>query len=315
MSGRRTAFWLVLAVLFLGACALSLLVGPGGPGALTDARIAGIRVMRMLLGILAGGVLGICGASLQGLLRNPLADPFTLGTASGAVFGVSIPVALGVGSSLVLPASGFAGALLATLAVYSLARVRARVTTTGLVLAGVIAGFFFSGLVMLFIVLSHRPLGQAVYLLMGYIGTPFTTRSAFLFGVCSIVALAGCGLLVTFGRELDIMSGSTETAQSLGVDTGERTRDVFMLTSLLTGIVVSFTGAISFVGLVVPHLVRLSIGPRHASLLPASFLAGSALLLVADVLARNVVSGGLPLSVVTAFLGVPFFIYLLRSRL
>ncbi len=315
MTSRRAVFWPVLAVLFLGACALSLLVGPGGAAGLADPRIACIRLMRLALGVLAGGVLGIGGAALQALLRNTLADPYTLGTASGATLGVSVAIALGAGTSLLLPVAGFAGALVTTVAVYLLARVRSRVTATGLVLAGVIAGFFMTGLVMLVIVLSRRPLGQAVFLLMGHLGTPFTGASARLFAGCAAVAVAGCGVLVSLGRELDIMSGSAEAAESLGVDTGRRTRDVFVLTSLLTGIVVSFTGAVSFVGLVVPHLVRLGIGPRNSTLLPAAFVAGSALLVLADVLARNIVPGGLPLSVVTAFLGVPFFVYLLRSRL
>ena len=309
---RRGGAWVLLLGLLGVACLVSLAVGPGG---LPSRDVLQFRLLRLALGILAGGALSLVGASLQGLLRNPLVDPFTLGVSSGAAFGASVVIALGAATSVVLPVAGFLGALVTILAVYTLARVKGRVTVTGLVLAGVIMSFLFSSLVMLVMVLARQPLGRAVYLLMGYLGVAFTRGSVLLFAGSSIVTLAGCGVLMAYARDLDIMSSSEATAQSLGVDTGRVTKVVFVVSSVIVGLVVSFTGAISFVGLVVPHLVRLTFGPAHRRILPGSFLLGAALLLLADTAARNLVPGGLPLSVVTALIGVPFFVYLLRRRL
>jgi iron complex transport system permease protein len=234
---------------------------------------------------------------------------------SGAAFGVTGMLALGLGTSLLQPVAGFAGALVTIVAVYLLARVRGRAGVTRLVLAGVIVSFLFSGLVMLLVVLSHRPLAQAVWLLMGRLNIAFTRDSVWLFGGGAVVMVAGCGLLMSYGRDLDILSSSEETALSLGVNAVRTTRAVFIVSSVLVGLVVAFTGAISFVGLVVPHIVRMLLGPRHRTVLPASFLLGAGLLVFADLGARLVVPGGLPLSIVTSLLGVPFFIYLLRTRL
>ncbi len=298
--------------MLIAAAAVSFLIGPGG---LPSSGLILFRLLRLALGILAGGVLSLVGASLQGLLRNPLVDPFTLGVSSGSALGASMVIAWGTATSVVLPVAGFAGALVTILAVCLLARVRGRVTVTGLVLAGVIMSFLFSSLVMLVLVLARQPLGRAVYLLMGHLGVAFTRGSLPLFIGSAATMLAGCGLLVAYARDLDIMSSSDEAARSLGVDTARVTKVVFVVCSVLVGLVVSFTGAISFVGLVVPHLVRMILGPVHRRVLPASFLFGAALLLLADTAARNIVPGGLPLSVVTALIGVPFFIYLLRRRL
>ncbi len=313
MRSRTALVWFGLAGFLAGAILLSLAVGPGGLR--FDAPIVTFRLLRIALGILAGGVLAMTGAALQGLLRNPLVDPFTLGVASGAALGSSLALIAGVASSLLLPVAGFAGALVTILTVYFLARVRGKVTVTGLVLAGVIVSFLFSSLIMVVMVLGRRPLGQAIYLLMGHLGVAFTRQSLGLFAGSAVVALAGCAVLMFHARDLDIMAANEEVAQSLGVDTRRLTRLVFVVSSVLVGLVVSFTGAISFVGLVVPHLVRMMLGPAHRRVLPGSFIMGAGLLLVADVAARNLVPGGLPISVVTALLGVPFFVYLLRRKL
>jgi iron complex transport system permease protein len=312
---RSVVAWSGLVLLFLLAAVLSVAVGPGGLTGLRLGAILNIRLLRLALGITAGGVLAVVGASLQGLLQNPLADPFTLGVASGAAFGAGLTVVLGRSVGAFAPVGGFAGALVTTLVVYALARVRGRVTATGLVLAGVIMSFLFSSLVMLVMILGRRTLGEAVYMMMGHLGTVFTGTTAWMFGAVALLAVAGCLWLFSLSRPLDIMSSGEEAAETLGIDTQRVTRGVFVVSSLLVGMVVSFTGAISFIGLVVPHLVRMLFGPAHRRVLPGVFLAGAGILLLADVLARNVVPGGLPLSVVTALVGVPFFIYLLRSRL
>ena len=309
------AAWVVIVVLLGAAIALSLGVGPAQLSGADLRAVLALRGLRLLLGILAGGVLAMVGASLQGLLRNPLVDPFTLGVASGAALGAAVTMALGGASSVMLPLGGFIGAGVTILLVYLLARVRGRITATGLVLAGGIVSFLCSSLVMLVMILGRRTLGEAVYMMMGYLGTVFTTRSLWLLGGAGVVVLIGCGVLLSYARTLDIMAAGEEPAETLGVNTQRTTQVIFLVSSVLVGLVVAFTGAISFVGLVVPHLARLALGPGHRRLLPASFLLGAAMLLVSDVVARNVVPGGLPLSVVTALIGVPFFIYLLRWRL
>ena len=315
MRRRLLPGWAGLVLLFVFAAALSLALGPGGLAGTNSSAVKNLRLLRLALGIVAGGVLAVVGASLQGLLQNPLADPFTLGVASGAALGASLTVVLGRVSGAFAPVGGFAGALVTMLLVYALARVRGRVTVTALVLVGVIMSFLFSSLVMLVMILGRRTLGEAVYMMMGHLGTVFTGTTAWLFGAAALLAVIGCGWLFSLSRSLDIMSSGEEAAETLGVDTQRVTRTVFVLSSALVGMTVSFTGAISFIGLVVPHLVRMLFGPAHRRVIPGSFLAGAGILLLSDVLARNIVPGGLPLSIVTALVGVPFFIYLLRSRL
>ena len=315
MQRRLVPAWVGLILLFVSAAALSVAVGPGGFAGTRLSAVMDLRLLRLALGIIAGGVLAVVGASLQGLLQNPLADPFTMGVASGAALGASLTVVLGRSAGVFAPLGGFVGALVTMLVVYALARVRGRVTVTGLVLAGVIMSFLFSSLVMLVMILGRRTLGEAVYMMMGHLGPVFTGTTVWLFGAVAVLAVAGCGWLFSLSRSLDVMSSGEEAAETLGVDTQRVTKAVFVVSSLLVGMVVSFTGAISFVGLVVPHLVRMLFGPAHRRVIPASFLAGAGILLLSDVLARNIVPGGLPLSIVTALVGVPFFIYLLRSRL
>lgn len=297
------------------AVGLALAVGPGGPAWRLPGSILTLRLLRLALGVFAGGALALTGAALQGMLRNPLADPFTLGVSSGAAFGVTLASFLGLASGVLSPLFGIAGAGLTALVVFGLARSRGRVGVTALVLAGVIISFLLSSGVMLLVVLGRRTLGEAVYVLMGHLGFTFTGGSLWVFVPGAVLALAGCAVLVAFGRELDILSTGGETAAGLGVDVGRVTALVFAATALIVGVVVAFTGAVSFVGLVVPHLARFLVGPRHRRVMPAAFAIGAGILLLADVASRIIVPGGLPLSVVTAFIGVPFFIYLMRTRL
>jgi iron complex transport system permease protein len=234
--------------------------------------------------------------------------------ASGAALGVSLAVISGFQTSLVLPVAAIAGGALAIALVYLLAGGKIELTVTRLVLAGVIVNFFFSSLVILAMVLGRHTLGEAIYLMMGHLGVVFTRKSVWLLVVSGVIALACCGWLIFRSQELDIISLNEEVAFSLGVDADRLMRRVFLTGSIAVGMVVAWTGAISFVGLVVPHLVRMLFGPKHSSVLPGSFVLGAGLLLMADALVRGLTPAGLPLSVVTALIGVPFFIYLLRKN-
>ncbi|MDH7518851.1 MAG: iron ABC transporter permease [candidate division WOR-3 bacterium] len=314
MSSKRRLSWAVIVLLLIFSGVLSILTGPGGFSYRILNQVLLFRLPRVLVGVVAGGVLAVVGGAFQGLLRNPLVDPWTLGVASGAALGAAFAIVTGTGSSVLLPVFAFSGAVLAIALVYVLARGRGGLTVIRLVLAGVIVSFFFSSLVMLVMVISHRSLGEAVYLMMGSLTVVFTRKSLALFVISAILALAGCGWLMVHNRELDVISLSEETALSLGVDVQRLTRMVFLVGSVAVGLIVAWTGAISFVGLVVPHLVRMLFGPKHSQVLPGSFLLGAGVLLFADVLVRTLTPTGLPLSVVTALVGVPFFIYLLRTR-
>lgn len=306
----RFAWPAALAFLVVGVGA-NLLIGPGG---LIPPHWH-IRLTRTILSLVAGGTLGLVGATLQGVTRNSLADPFTLGVASGAALGSALTtIVTGHFGPLTL-LGGFAGAAATMLLVYLLARIRNRVTTTSLVLAGVTVSFVLSSLTMLTFILSRRTLGEAVYALMGHLGFFFTRTTALIFGAGSLAILAGSLWLIGRARSLDIATLDDDSAESLGEAVSSLTVKVFLITSAMVGIVVSFTGAISFVGLVVPHLVRLLQGPKHKGVLTGSFLTGAALLLLADVASRQLVPGGIPLSIVTTIVGVPFFVWLMRRSI
>jgi iron complex transport system permease protein len=311
---KQAGRWLLLVALLALSILLSLAIGPGGFSPASLSILVKLRLPQLLLGIVAGGILAFCGTALQGLLGNPLVDPYTLGVANGAALGTTIGVVVGGTVGAFTPLLAIAGAVVTLLLVYAIARINGKVTKTGLVLSGVIVGFFLFGVVMLLMVLADKRLTQIIYLLMGNLDIVLTPSRLWLLIASGGVVLLGAVWLYSFNRSLDIMATNEEVAETLGVNTQQTTRTVFILSSLLVGIVVAFTGVISFVGLVVPHLARMIFGPAHGRTLPASFLLGACLLLLADILAR-LTTPTLPLSVVTAFLGVPFFIYLYRTRL
>ncbi len=314
MRSKARLNWIGIVLLLILSVVLSILTGPGGFSFRQFNQILLFRLPRVLVGIIAGGVLAVVGGAFQGLLRNPLVDPWTLGVASGAALGATFALVSGTGSSILLPIFAFSGAILAIGVVYVLSRSRGGLTVIRLVLAGVIVSFFFSSLVMLVMVIAHRSLGEAVYLMMGSLGVVFTRKSLGLFILSASFALAGCIWLVIHSRELDIISLNEETALSLGVEVQRMTKMVFLIGSVAVGLIVAWTGAISFIGLVVPHLVRMLFSPKHSQVLPGSFILGAGVLLFADVLVRVLTPAGLPLSVVTALIGVPFFVYLLRTK-
>jgi iron complex transport system permease protein len=209
---------------------------------------------------------------------------------------------------------GFLGAVLAIVSVYNLAKSGGRIPKDTLLLSGVLVGFFFSALVMLLMVMAKSELHEIIYLLMGNLGFIFARRDIPLFAVfASIVGI--CGVVIySRSREMNILSLGEEGARQLGVETERLKMMVFVTSSLVVGAVVAFCGAIGFVGLIIPHITRMLVGPDHRRLLVASVLLGGIFLLVADAIARTAAPVELPVGVITAIFGVPFFGFLLKKR-
>lgn len=275
-----------------------------------------VRLPRLLLGLLVGACLASVGVVLQALLRNPLADPYVLGVSSGAALGVALAILLGIGSTFlalsVLPLCGFAGGLLSLVVVYRMAVSYGRLPIHSLLLAGVILNSIFSALIMFItsIMEPNRSAGTMTWL-MGTLTAPSYPALAIL--TCYL--LGGLFLLLKQARKLNVLTLGEESARSLGIETERVKRQVYLLSALITGAVVSVSGMIGFVGMVIPHAVRLMLGADHRLLLPASALVGGMYLMVADTLARTLLSPAeIPVGIITALAGGPFFIYLLVWR-
>lgn len=282
-----------------------------------DATILfGTRVPRVLLAVVVGAGLSMAGAVLQALLRNPLAEPHILGVSGGAAFGgvLTLFFASGVAlpSYLLTPLGAFAGALTAMLVVYRLGTVHGRLQPYTFLLAGVVCNAFTGALIMA--VNSLADLFQTHGILFWLMGSLATTSYP-LIGASFGYVLIGGGLLLMQTRALNAMSLGEESAAQLGVDVAFVRRLCFVVCSLLVGAAVAVSGMIGFVGLIVPHVTRLLFGPDHRLLLPASALTGGIFLVVADTVARSLTSASeIPVGVVTALCGGPFFVYLLRRQ-
>lgn len=282
----------------------------------TGVILVQVRLPRLLLGFLVGGCLASVGVVLQALLRNPLADPYVLGVSSGAALGVSIAVLLGIGTTFLalsaLPLCGFAGGLLSLLVVYRMAASYGRLPIHSLLLAGVILNAIFSALIMFVtsIMEPNRSVGMMTWL-MGTLTAPLYPALA----VLALYLMVGLFLLLRQARVLNILTLGEESARSLGVETEQVKRAVYVISALITGAVVSVSGMIGFVGMVIPHAVRLMLGADHRLLLPASALVGGIYLMTADTVARTLLAPTeIPVGIVTALAGGPFFIYLLVWR-
>jgi len=281
-----------------------------------EAIIMSLRLPRVLLAAVVGAALAVAGGSFQGLFRNSMADPYIIGVSSGAALGAALAITLrppvnllGMGA---VPAAAFAGALATVFTVYSIARTGRQVPVGSLLLSGVAVGAFLSALVSVVIVFSRPEMSEIVFWLMGsLVGRGWTHL---------VVALpylaAGSAVLLYYARDLNALLLGEEEATHLGVPVERVKKVILAAASLLTAAAVATCGVIGFVGLIVPHIVRLVTGPDHRTLLPVSGVAGALLLVLADLAARTVVRPAeLPVGVVTAAIGGPFFLYLLkRSR-
>jgi iron complex transport system permease protein len=323
MPSRHRAF-LVLALLAIGGLAsfaaalavgslslplsevFSALLGENPPSA---AIVLDLRLPRALAGFACGGLLALAGALMQVLLRNPLADPYVLGISGGAGVGAMFAILIGLGMTGI-NGLAFFGALGAMLLVFGLAHGDGAWTQTRLLLTGVIVAAGCGAVValMLSIAPEHKLRGMLFWLMgdLSQTGAPWIALA--ILGVALLAALP-------FARELNLLARGQDTAQALGVDVKRLRFTVYAIASLVTAVAVTSAGSIGFVGLVVPHLVRLAIGNDQRLLLPASVLAGGALLTLADTLARTIVAPQqLPVGVLTALIGVPVFLFLLARH-
>lgn len=307
--------WLGLALAAVVAFGLAVVLGPAHvplSDLATSDIVRSLRLPRAILAFLVGGALALSGASLQALVRNPLADPFLLGLSGGAGLGAVLAIALHLAGPWALPLAAFAGALAAMALVYRLGLVGgAELDPRVLILAGVVVGAFASAVTTAIVSLSEATELRNAFLWLwgGLSGASWDTVL-----VACVYFPIPVAVLVAAARPLDLLALGEEPARHLGTDVEPLKRRVYVAASLLTAAAVAVSGVIGFVGLVVPHAMRALWGHRHRPLFPAAFLGGGALLAFSDTVARTVVAPReLPVGIVTALVGVPVFAFLLRK--
>jgi iron complex transport system permease protein len=335
---HTSALMFGLAIALLAVVLLSLSVGPvkisipviikmllhkfgiynntSGWQATQESIVFLVRLPRVLAGILVGAALSTAGVLFQGLFRNPMADPYIIGTAAGAAFGATLamllPLSLVFYGFGLVPIAAFLGALGSVLTVYRLARFGGKAPIVSMLLAGFVMSSFLVAIVMLLLTMSDRlglRIQQVFAFLMGGISVTYWQQ------IAVIAPLVLIGIIVTqfFAGHLNAFSIGEEGASYLGIEVEREKMIILGIGSLLTACAVSLGGLIGFVGLIMPHAMRLILGPDHRLLLPASALAGASFLVIADLLARTLLSPAeIPVGVLTAIIGAPFFIYLLR---
>jgi|TARA_B100000315_G_scaffold231146_1_gene242238 iron complex transport system permease protein len=272
-----------------------------------------IRLPRVILAGVVGAALAIAGATYQGLFRNPLADPYLIGVAQGAalgaVIGFLVPITgIGIGS---VPLFAFVGALVSVAVVYSLARVGGTLPVTTLILAGVALGALLGAIVSYLVITSGAKMPGIIFWLIG----SFSLSQWSEVQVVLPIMVVGVVVIMLFARSLNIMQLDEEQAQQLGINVERLKLILLTAATLMTAAAVSFVGIIGFIGIIIPHAVRLIWGPDYRFLLPLSVLSGAIFLILADVVARTILAPSeIPIGVITAICGAPFFLYLLRRR-
>ena len=301
-----------LAVAAVVTIVLCTFIGPAGFGFVSTAPgaadiVGSIRLPRVLAAFFVGASLAVAGAAMQALFRNPMADPYILGTSSGGALGASLAIVFLGG--LFVPVFAWAGAVAAILIVWSIAGRKGVISVETLLLTGIAVSFFFSAVVSFLIAVAGENVHQILFWLMG--GFWNASPSDAILSACILVP---AGLLLFFmGRDLNALSLGEETAAHLGIDAARARWTVLGASTLLVAGAVSIAGSIGFVGLVTPHIVRMLLGPDNRVVIPACILAGGILLVISDTITRTFLSD-LPVGIITAFIGAPFFIWLIHKR-
>ncbi len=274
--------------------------------------VVDVRLPRILSAAIVGGGLAISGVVFQGILLNPLADPYTLGVSAGAAFGASLALLLNIGllGSYSVPLFAFVGAVGTLLFVIYLSSSSGGVSSNNLILSGIIVAAILSAGISFLKYIADEQVAVIIFWLMGSFGSKTWTDVWLTLALVGI----GFGVFIFYARDLNLMSLGNRTASSLGVDTRKVTITLLITASLVAAICVSVSGIIGFVGLLVPHMMRLITGPDNRRLVPVSLLAGAILLLVADTITRAVLPSEIPIGVLTALIGGPFFCYIFRKQ-
>jgi iron complex transport system permease protein len=331
-------FWLLLLVLVCGTiCCILFSTGLGyvavewgdivrvvlaritGDAVLLDGMdqvapfvVMDVRLPRILTATLVGAGLSMSGVIYQGILLNPLADPYTLGISSGAAFGAAVALVanLTLLGQFSVPLFAFVGAMATLIIVLSLSTFNGQMSANTLILSGVIVGAILAAGISFLKYLADEQVGVIIFWLMG----SFASRTWTDVMSVGIAVFLGLIAALYYARDLNIMSLGTRAAGSLGVESGSVRKILLLSASLVTAVCVSVSGIIGFIGLIVPHLMRFFVGPDNRKLLPVSVFAGAALLLLADTVTRAVLPAEVPIGVLTALIGGPFFCLIFRSR-
>ncbi len=271
-----------------------------------------LRLPRVLMSALVGAVLSVCGAAYQSIFRNPLTDPYVLGVSSGASLGASVAILLGLEAWLWgVGGMALVAALLTVLLIYRIASLGNRMHTTTLLLTGVCLTLLISALISFLMVLNQEKMDSIIFWTMGSFGSSSWADVA----VMAPVALVGIGVVLWYSRDLNLLLAGSEAAQSMGIDVERVKRILLLFTTLMVAFAVSSCGVIGFVGLIVPHAVRLVAGPDNRRVVPYSLLCGAIFVLVCDTLARTLLRPSeLPVGSLTSLVGAPLFIYLLYKN-
>jgi len=301
-----------LAAAAVATIVLCTFIGPAGFGFVSTAPgaadiVGGIRLPRVLAAFFVGASLAVAGAALQSLFRNPMADPYILGTSSGGALGASLAIVF-LGGFFV-PVFAWIGAVVAILIVWSIAGQKGVISVETLLLTGIAVSFFFSAIVSFLIAVAGQNVHQILFWLMGGFWNASPTDAM----LAAALLIPAGALLFFMGRDLNALSLGEETAAHLGIDASRARWTVLGASTLLVAGAVSIAGSIGFIGLVTPHIVRMLAGPDNRVVIPASILAGGIILVISDTLARTFFSD-LPVGIITAFIGAPFFIWLIYQR-
>ncbi len=334
---RRGAALVALLLVLIGIVFLCILIGYGGPiGPYTEGRyislrsaidillgntngsdsyavqiIWDVRIPRVLMAGLVGAALAAAGTAMQSVFRNSMADPFIIGVSSGAAVGAAAVSLIGVGAALGLfaqPMLAFVGAVVTVFVVYKLGTVKGKVYVDTLLLSGVAIAAFLGAIVSLMIYVSGQNYYKLGYWLMG----SMTISNWQWVEIIAVPVIVGSIIIFLFGRELNALLLGEETAHNLGANPEFVKKVMLSVAAIMTGAAVAFTGIIGFVGLRIPHIMRLVVGPDHRTLVPAATIGGAIFLIGADTLSRSYID--LPVGIITAMLGGPFFLLLLRKR-
>lgn len=274
-----------------------------------------IRFPRIILSALIGTALAGCGAIFQGIFKNPMAEPYVLGISSGAAFGATLAIVFGFEAATfgmgAISIMAFLGAIITTFIVYNISRIGNKTPVMTLLLAGIAMSFFLSALISLLMTFNRQEVEKIVFWTMGSISSASWKHVI----ISAPIILVGSILFTLFSRDLNVMLLGEDSAKNLGVEVEKLKKGLLLIASIVAASAVSVSGIIGFVGLVIPHIVRLLVGPDHRVLIPFTLISGSIFMIVADTLARTIMPPTeIPVGVITSLFGAPFFIYLLYKN-